>query len=214
MTSFDAIRILRKKLGVRNPAFAHKGKIKIGHAGTLDPNASGLLIIGVGDGTKKLQEYLGLPKTYLMDILLGIRTDTGDVRGRTLEEATCAAPSVAQVSAVLRGMIGACTLPVPAYSALKYKGKPRYYYARRGIAIEPKIKKMEIFSLKLVKIYYRGLASIVEPVIKVEMDCASGTYARSVAEEIGRRLGIPATLQDLRRTRIGTFTVEEAENLE
>ncbi|MEK7099340.1 MAG: tRNA pseudouridine(55) synthase TruB, partial [Patescibacteria group bacterium] len=115
------------------------------------------------------------------------------------------------VDDALEGMVGAISLPVPAYSALKYKGRPRYAYARAGIAIEQKIRDMSIYSLKLL--YYGGLASIVDPVLKIEMDCASGTYARSVAEEIGRRLGLPATLQDLRRTRIGPFSVSDAQQL-
>ena len=111
-------------------------------------------------------------------------------------------------------MVGIISLPIPAYSALKYKGKPRYAYARAGIAIEPKMRSMEIYSLNLLDTsYYRGETSIVRPVLKIEMDCASGTYARSVAEEIGRRLGLPATLQDLRRTRIGHFSVSDAQQL-
>lgn len=184
----------------------------MGHAGTLDPNATGLLIVGVGEGTKRLREYMELPKTYVMDILLGVRTDTGDIQGKVLEEVVCATPSVAQVAEALRGVIGVQTLPIPAYSALKYKGKPRYVYARKGIAIEPKTREMRIFSLNLLD-YYGGETSMVRPILKVEMDCASGTYARSVAEEIGRRLGAPATLQDLRRTRIGPFTLAEARTL-
>lgn len=186
----------------------------MGHAGTLDPNATGILIIGVGEATKRLQEYAGLPKTYVMDILLGIRTDTGDTLGKIIEEAACATPGVAQVEGVLQSMVGAVTLPIPAYSALKYKGKPRYAYARKGIVIEPKTREMQIFTLQLISIEkYRNSTSAEKPLLKVEMDCASGTYARSVAEEIGRRLGTPATLQDLRRTRIGPFILADAQTL-
>ena len=204
ITSFDVIRMLRRTLGVR----------KMGHAGTLDPNATGILIVGVGEGTKHLQKYIGLPKTYVMDILLGVRTDTGDITGNIIETSVCPTFNVGQVERILEGMIGSIALPIPSYSALKYKGKPRYAYARKGIALEPKIRKMEIFSLRFIDICYGGLASIANPVLKIEMDCASGTYARSVAEEIGRMRGVPATLKGLRRTRIGTFSVEQARILE
>lgn len=201
ITSFDVIRRLRRTLGVR----------KMGHAGTLDPNATGLLIIGVGEGTRHLQEHMGLPKTYVMDIVLGIRTDTGDITGTINEETACAIPDAAQLEETLRGMVGAISLPVPAYSALKYKGTPRYVYARKGIAIEEKKREMQIFSLKLLSVgKYDDSTSREKPLLKVEMDCASGTYARSVAEEIGRRLDTSATLSDLRRTRIGALTVEQA----
>ncbi|OHA06728.1 MAG: tRNA pseudouridine(55) synthase TruB [Candidatus Sungbacteria bacterium RIFCSPLOWO2_01_FULL_54_21] len=204
ITSFDVIRMLRRTLGVR----------KMGHAGTLDPNATGILIVGVGEGTKHLQKYIGLPKTYVMDILLGVRTDTGDITGNIIETSVCPTFNAGQVERILEGMIGSIALPIPSYSALKYKGKPRYEYARKGILIEQKTRNMEIYALSLKSIEYidyRGLTSIV---LKIEMDCASGTYARSVAEEIGRMLGVPATLKDLRRTRIGTFSVEQARILE
>ncbi len=204
MTSFDVIRRLRKKLGVR----------KMGHAGTLDPNASGLLIIGVGEDTKRLKEFMALPKTYIMDILLGAGTDTGDIEGRIIEQKPVADIPAEKMSAILREMIATIRLPIPAYSALKYKGRPRYVYARKGISIEPKMRDMEIYSLTMLGVQrydYRGLASIV---ITVEMRCGKGTYARSVAEEIGRRLGVPATLRDLRRTQIGEFNVADAEKIE
>lgn len=203
ITSFDVIRRLRKKLGVK----------KMGHAGTLDPNATGLLIIGLGKGTGHLSRYLGLPKTYVMEILLGIRTDTGDVDGKIIEEVAVfprPTPSVGHIRQVLAGMIGSVALPIPPYSALKYKGKPRYVYARKGIAIEPKTRGMEIYVLRLLGIRKEG----ERPLLKVEMRCGSGTYARSVAEEIGRRLGFPATLKELRRTRIGEFNVDRAEKIE
>lgn len=205
ITSFDVIRRLRRTLGIR----------KMGHAGTLDPNATGLLIIGIGEGTKKMQEYIGLPKKYVLDILLGVKTDTGDITGHVIETSICPTLNVGQIEQILQDMTGTIELPIPAYSALKYKGKPRYAYARQGIAVEEKMRAMQIFSLKLLSIEnYRGLTSIVRPMLKVEMDCASGTYARSVGEEIGKRLGLPATLKDLRRTRIGNFRIEDAQKLE
>lgn len=200
ITSFDVIRRLRKELGVK----------KIGHAGTLDPNATGLLIVGVEEGTRRLKEFMALPKTYIMDILLGIRTETGDIKGRIVEEKPVAQIPPEKIKTVLKEMIGMIELPVPAYSALKYKGKPRYEYARKGIALEPKIRKMEIRSLTLLETAKDGGHYL----LRIEMSCGKGTYARSVAEEIGRRLCVPATLRDLRRTRIGEFTVADAQKIE
>ncbi len=199
ITSFDVIRRLRRKLGIR----------KLGHAGTLDPNASGLLIVGVGKGTKRLHEYMAQPKTYVTDVLLGIRTETGDTEGRVVEEKPVTDIDRGKLDSVLREMIGEVELAVPIYSALKHKGKPLYAYARKGIPVEPKIRKMEIRSLRLLDVSRFNL----ETVLRIEMSCGKGTYARSVAEEIGRRLGAPATVKDLRRTRIGEFSVDQAETL-
>ena len=136
ITSFDCIRILRRKLGVR----------KMGHAGTLDPMATGLMIISVGEGTKRLQELLKLPKVYEAEILFGIKTDTGDITGKILEESKVSGQmsDVTKLSEVLTGMVGKLELPVPAYSAIKRGGEALYKKARRGEVVETPIKTMEI----------------------------------------------------------------------
>src|SRR3989344_3968101 len=110
ITSFDCIRILRRKLGVR----------KMGHAGTLDPMATGLMIIGVGEGTKKLQDFLKLDKTYEAEILLGVSTDTGDITGKILKKVGMMNYELREegIKEILRGMVGKLQLPVPAYSAI------------------------------------------------------------------------------------------------
>lgn len=200
ITSFDVIRALRKKLGIK----------KMGHAGTLDPLASGLLIIGVEKGTKKLEEYLGLPKTYVMEVLLGKRTETGDLEGKVLEEKEVGEINLPQVKKVLEEMVGEIELVLPIYSAIKVKGQPLYKYARKGIEIEPPKRKTKIFKLNLLNNFQDEKFWVLE----IEMDSEKGTYARSVGEEIGRRLGLPATLRNLRRTKIGSFDVSEAKKLE
>ena len=195
-SSFDVIRHLRKKLGVR----------KMGHAGTLDPMATGLLIVGIGPGTKRLAEFLNLPKTYRMAVLLGKRTDTGDLEGRVLEERAVGRVERSRVEETIAGMVGEIELPIPMYSAVKHKGRPLYSYARQGIRVEPKIRKTLIHRLAL-----HGISREPEgAVLDVEMEAGKGTYARAVAEEIGRRLGVPATLAGLRRTRIGPYDVSAA----
>jgi tRNA pseudouridine55 synthase len=199
MTSFDVIRVLRKKLKTK----------KIGHAGTLDPQATGLLIIGVGKGTKKLKAFSNLPKTYLMEVLLGKRTETGDLEGKVIEEKEVKKIDIEKVKKILREMEGEIELQVPLYSAVKIKGRPLYKYARAGIKITPPKRKTKIFYLKLLGCQQKDKFFI----LKIEMRCQKGTYARSVAEEIGKRLNLPATLKDLRRIKIGNFDVSLAQKL-
>jgi len=167
ITSFDVIRILRKKLGVR----------KMGHAGTLDPLATGLLIIGVSDGTKKLKDLIGLPKTYETEILIGKRTTTGDMEGEVLEKKFVKRLKTKDVAEILDGMVGVLKLPVPIYSAIKKGGKPLYKYAREGEDVEVPIKNMKIYNMELLNI----VCSNEECVVFVRMDVGSGTYVRSVA---------------------------------
>lgn len=196
ITSFDVIRILRQRLGVW----------KMGHAGTLDPNASGLLIIGLGEGTGHLKDVIGLPKTYIAEILLGVRTTTGDLDGDIIETKEVLPYMRSRIAEVLSSMTGVLKLPVPAFSAIKQNGVPLYKKARKGIPVEVPIKEMRVSLASLMDIHL--------PVVTVSFDVSSGTYVRSLAEEFGRRLGTVATLQNLRRTRIGEYRIEDAETLE
>jgi len=199
MSSFSVIRALRKKLKIR----------KMGHAGTLDPLATGLLIIGIGSGTKKLAGYFNLPKVYLVDILLGKRTDTGDITGKVVEEQVVQEVDEKKVREVLRSLEGVVEMPVPLYSAAKHKGQPFYKYARKKIQLEPRMRRSEIFYINLLEVKRAdGL------ILTIEMKCQKGTYARSVAEEIGKRLGIPATVCDLRRLAVGDISVSQAKRID
>ncbi len=196
ITSFDVIRILRRKLGIR----------KMGHAGTLDPLASGLMIIGLNKGTKKLNEYLKLPKVYEAEVLLGKKTTTGDLEGEIIESEKVDSIDIKKVKDVLNKMRGKITLPVPLYSAIKIKGTPLYKHARRGHDIKPPEKEMEIINIKLTNSFKLEDFYVLALTIKV----SSGTYIRSIAEELGRRMNLPATLANLRRTKIGKFKIEDA----
>ena len=200
ISSFDVIRILRKKLKIK----------KIGHAGTLDPQATGLLIIGVGKGTKKLQKFLKLPKIYLMEVLLGKKTETGDLEGEILEEKEVKKIDIKKVKEILKNLTGEIELRVPLYSAVKISGVPLYKLARKGVKIKTPLKKMKIYKLALLNHFPKDKYYI----LKIKMKCGSGTYARSVVEEIGRKLDLPATLSNLRRTKIGHFSVEKAIKIE
>jgi len=199
ITSFDVIRQLRQKLGIK----------KMGHAGTLDPLASGLMIIGIGCGTKKLSEFLKLDKVYEVEILLGVQTDTGDMEGKVLARQEVKDLDIEEVEEVLHSMVGKIVLPVPAYSAIKQGGEALYKKARRGEKVAAPEKEMNIYWMKLLDHSSDGNKYI----LKLEIKVSSGTYIRSLAEEIGSRLGYPATVSELRRTVIGDLKVGQAENL-
>ena len=196
-TSFDVIRQLRNVLGVR----------KMGHAGTLDPLASGLMIVGVNTGTKKMTSYLKLPKSYLVTIRLGRSTVTGDEEGEILQEKLPTDVIEGQIEREVMGMMGEHELPVPLYSAIKVDGKALYAYARAG-QIPPRIpvKVMGVTSSAFIQAKQEEGFWIIQ----VQWAVTSGTYIRSLAEELGRRLGYPAMLSGLRRTSIGEYTIDQA----
>ena len=153
ITSFDVIRRLR----------LITGKKKFGHAGTLDPLASGLLIIGVGAATKKLQGFLKLSKVYEAEVLLGRRTDTGDIEGKTIDELRIKNYELREeeIQKTLKGMMGRLELPVPRYSAIKRGGEALYKKARRGEHFTPPVKPMEVTNCELLAVCHplQGLST-------------------------------------------------------
>ena len=199
ITSFDVIRRLRKKMNIK----------KMGHAGTLDPLATGLLIVGVGSGTKKMKDLIGLPKVYEAEILIGKRTTTGDMEGEVVESKKVENLKTEDVVGVLKGMTGSLQLSVPIYSAIKKGGKPLYKYARGGKDVDVPIKTMRIYNIKLLQMFPVDNGYI----LSVEMKVGSGAYVRSIAEEVGKRLGFPATVKELRRIKVGEFDVQDAEKI-
>jgi tRNA pseudouridine55 synthase len=204
ITSFDVIRRLRRELNIK----------KMGHAGTLDPLASGLMIIGVNEGTKLLTNYLKLNKEYVAEVILGERRSTGDMEGEILEEEAVTTVDEEEVREVLKGMIGTLYLPVSAYSAIKKDGVPMYKRARKAeksgeVISDLPMRTMQVFDAELLKI--ESLADRV--VLTVRFFVSSGTYIRSLGEEVGQRLVYPATLRNLRRTKIGDFDIENARTL-
>lgn len=197
ITSFDVIRILRKNLGIR----------KMGHAGTLDPMAEGLMIIGIESGTKKLSQFLKLPKVYEAEVLLGVKTDTGDLEGKILEQKSVARNDFKEE--VMEKLKGKLNLPVPAYSAIKRGGEALYKKARRGESVDVPVKEMEVRDIILNNIE----ESDRNIILNITFDVSSGTYIRSLAEEIGRQLKVPATLKSLKRISIGEYKIEDAEDV-
>lgn len=203
------IRELRRRTGIN----------KMGHAGTLDPRASGLLLIGVEKGTKQLAGLLGLDKEYVAEVLIGERRSTGDMEGLVLaEKAYQGDLDEGKISEALASLIGEITLPVSAYSAIKKDGVPMYKKAR---AAERKGEQVSEVPLRLMKVYETELLklkpfkNVGEPrlLATVRFKVGSGTYIRSLGEELGERLGYPATLYNLRRTKVGEYKVEDAKKI-
>lgn len=209
MTSFDVIRQLRRQTGVR----------KFGHAGTLDPLATGLMIIGVEKGTKRLDEFLKLDKEYVALIRIGESRTTDDLEGEIVEEREPDEIPEEDISAAVQQLVGSTPLPVSAYSALKREGKPLYKLAREaakkgGTFTDVPLREMKVHEAELLKEERIVIEGKIRHVAAVRFHVGSGTYIRSLAKELGRLLGYPATLQALRRTKIGQFSVEDARTLE
>ena len=198
-TSHDAVSAFRR--------FFPKNE-KAGHCGTLDPLATGLLIILAGR-TRKLQAHMqGLDKIYYGIIKLGVITDSGDITGRVIEKKPVPALTLPEIQRVLDQYKGEISLPAPIYSAVKHKGKPLYHYARKGIVVPEKPRKSTV---------YRWEALNYDPhtgEIENRLFCSSGTYVRALAEAIGAKIGCGAMVQTLRREKIGPFSVDEAIDFE
>ncbi len=206
MTSFGVVARVRRILGVK----------KAGHAGTLDPLATGLMIVGVGSGTKRLTGLVKQDKEYVAEILIGQRRSTGDMEGVVLDERVVTEPiSQKLMQTTLKGMLGEITLPVSAYSAIKIDGTPMYKRARaaeaRGLVADPiPARLMRVDEALLLATAPLEMDGKVFQMVTVRFAVGSGTYIRSLAEEFGRRLGYPATLYGLRRTRVGNYTLHDA----
>lgn len=198
MTSHDVVDRVRRVTGTR----------KVGHAGTLDPFATGLLIVGVGAGTKKLTALVGLDKTYEAVARLGATSTTFDPEGTITDTAGVTRPTRDDVERVLARFRGTIEQKAPLHSAKKIGGKKLYDLARAGTATE------EMRPVKTVMISELELTAYDWPTLAFRVSCSSGTYIRSLADDIGRALGCGAYLESLRRTRIGTFSLDRAVTLD
>lgn len=196
ISSYDCIRTIQ-------PLFP---KNKIGHAGTLDPIASGLLLLLFNEATK-IAEYLSSKdKEYIAKIHLGLRTDTDDITGQIIKDSPCEVISQSQLEKVLKSFIGEKDQVPPKFSALKQQGKRSYELARKGIDFIVKPRKIIIKSIELLNFEL--------PVIEIKTTVSKGTYIRALARDIGEILGCGATLEGLIRTQIGKFRVENAVHLD
>ncbi len=195
-SSHDTVNRLRNILGYR----------KIGHTGTLDPAACGLLLICLGKGCKIVQFLSEWDKEYLAKIKLGEETDTYDAQGKILKVEKNLNLGEDKIKKVVLSFLGENWQVSPSYSALKFKGKKLYQYAREGKNVPKKLKKIKISSIEIEK--------IDSPFINIKVTCSSGTYIRTLAHDIGRKLGCGAHLSMLFRTRVGPFELKEALTLQ
>ena len=214
MVEFEAgIFLIDKPVGPSSFAMVKKvrhivGIKKVGHAGTLDPFASGLLIICAGrPATKMISRLMEGEKEYVATLQLGVETTTQDPEGDIVATRQVDHLSEEIIHDCLQGFTGVQNQVPPVYSALKYKGKPLYYYAKKGIKITKEARPIEIKEIERIGAGYLGGENTE---LRLRVVCSKGTYIRSLAADIGRELGCGAYLSQLRRTRSGIFSVEES----
>jgi tRNA pseudouridine55 synthase len=196
-TSFYMVRQVRRILGVK----------KVGHAGTLDPFASGLLVVCVGRPATRLISFLMEgEKEYLVTLRLGVETATQDPEGVVTARVSVGRLDPERVEACLRRFRGEMEQTPPMYSALKYQGKPLYYYARKGIEVEKEARR--VFIRTLVRTDGGGDLEGDEAELSLRVVCSKGTYIRTLGADIGRALGCGAYLTSLRRTKSGCFSID------
>lgn len=192
LTSHDLVLAARRRMA----------DTKIGHSGTLDPMARGLLVLLVGSATKCAALYQKLPKVYSGRIRLGLETDSGDLAGKPVREAAVPELTLETIQRAMDGFLGPREMLPPMYSAVKHKGKPLYAYARKGIEVPLKPRPCEIYSWKAL--------GWDKSEIEFRLHCSHGTYARALAVELGRALGTVAVLSELFRESIGAYQVADA----
>ena len=196
VTSHDVVAVTRRALKVK----------KVGHAGTLDPFATGLLVLGTGRATRLLEYFTGLDKEYEGTARLGIATDSLDPEGeRVAEDDRWEALTADRIRSVAAGMAGRLVQTPPVYSAVKVGGVPAHRRARRGESVELGSREVTVHSMEVSR--------LALPDVRFRVACSSGTYVRSLAAELGERLGTASHLAALRRTRVGSFLVRDAAGL-
>ena len=196
ITSHDVVSRVRRILGTR----------KVGHTGTLDPFATGVLPVAVNDGTKTIPFLDEGRKCYQALLRLGVATDTLDMTGRVLAENDFHQVDRLALEAVIARFTGIISQLPPMYSAIKQNGQPLYKLARQGQEVERKLRQVEISRIEVL--------DFAPPLVSLRVSCSRGTYVRSLADDIGRELGCGAALQELRRTCSGPFAIEAACTLE
>jgi len=196
ITSHDVVDIVRKRFNIR----------RVGHAGTLDPMATGVLIVLLGKATSKSSMLICDDKEYVATLFLGRCTDSQDSTGRVIEEKEIGAIDIDSVRKVLDSFLGEIEQIPPMISAKKYKGKRLYQLARKGKSVERSPCRIKIHEIRLL--------DFNQPEIVFRVSCSKGTYIRTLCEDIGRSLGYPAHMSALVRSRSGRFLLEQARALD
>ena len=193
MTSHDAVNIVRKIFGTK----------KVGHAGTLDPAAVGVLPIAVGHATKFVEYISDFDKTYRAEILFGISTNTGDFEGEIISKVeNIQIPPADALKSILERFTGQIEQTPPKHSAIKINGRKAYDLARKNVEFEMPRRLVTINKIEILR--------VEENILTLEIDCSKGTYIRSLAVDIGESLKLPATLKFLQRCRVGNFNLDNA----
>lgn len=216
MSSFGVVARVRQKLsewagmievvgkdGVRRQK---RRKVKVGHTGTLDPFATGLLILLAGKETKKANDFLKLDKEYVATVRIGAVSTTGDPEGTITEQDVAQKPNKAAVEKCVQNLVGENWQQVPQFSAVKINGQRAYKLAREGKAVEMPVRKVQIYEIELLEYEW--------PDLKIRCKVSSGTYIRALGEDIGKALGTGAYVTELRRTQVGNYRIEQAKTLE
>ena len=192
-TSHDVVNVIRKKLNTK----------KVGHTGTLDPNATGVLPILIGKGTKISKYLMEHDKTYIATLKLGEKTDTGDSEGQVIEEKPIPKDVRKEgINDVLQSFLGKQKQLPPMYSAIKINGKKLYEYAREGEEVKIEPRNIEIYKIELLE--YQNNK------IKFEVECSKGTYIRTLCEDIAKKLGTVGYMEELQRTKVNNFKIGDS----
>ena len=195
-TSHDVVAVLRKVVGQK----------KIGHTGTLDPDATGVLPVCLGRATKVCELLTDHDKTYEALLLLGKTTDTQDISGEVLEERDPGDLTEEEVRSCIESFIGEYDQIPPMYSALKVNGKKLYELAREGKTVERKSRRVQIHGIRILEMNL--------PHVRMEVDCSKGTYIRTLCHDIGEKLQVGGCMEELERTKVGRFLKEDAVTLD
>ncbi len=196
ITSHDVVERVRRKFKMR----------RVGHAGTLDPMATGVLVVLLGKATKLFNKFVSFDKAYRAALILGTSTDSSDIRGKIIKQSPYEQITPGQIEEAFARFIGEIKQVPPMVSAIKFKGKKLYELARQGIQVERQAR--------LIKIYSLQIESMNIPKVEFYVECSKGTYIRQLAYDIGEVLGCGACISQIERTKVGPFSIEEAVNLE
>jgi len=195
MTSHDVVAQVRKRFNMK----------RVGHAGTLDPLATGVLVILIGRSTSLFEEFCGMDKAYRATLILGRKTDSADILGKTLSLRAFEGITREDILRAFDRFSGEIDQVPPMVSAVKFKGKKLYELARSGIVVDRPARR--------VKVHHLQLESYAPPDIRFIMKCSKGTYVRQLAEDIGEFLGCGACISQIQRTQVGPFTIDYAVSL-
>jgi len=196
MTSHDVVACVRKKFKMR----------RVGHAGTLDPLATGVLVLLLGKATKLFTKFVDFDKAYRATLILGVKTTSADTQGEIINRAPYDHITLQQVEEVFKKFDGDIEQIPPMVSAVKVKGRKLYQLARKGIEIERKARPIRIDCLKIEE--------FSPPKIRFYLECSKGTYVRQLADDVGTLLGCGACVSQIQRTKVGAYLIEDAVNLE